>query len=191
MGETEARRLIRLGAIGAGRAVLDAGCGSGWFTRRFAETGATVTGVDRDPAMLAYARDRGGSGRYIEGDMLALPVPDKSFDLVTAVTSLCFVSDQRRALSELLRAARHTVLLGLLHRYSLLYLRKHGRGAYTGAHWHTRAEITSLLAAFPQIRGYEIETALFWPGGPGMGQWLEKVPGLKRYGGFMAVKIEL
>jgi ubiquinone/menaquinone biosynthesis C-methylase UbiE len=191
MGETEAKLLIRLGEIGPGVTLLDAGCGSGWFSRRFAATGASVTGLDRDPAMLAYARRRGPGVAYREGDMLALPLPDKSFDVVTAVTSLCFVRDEGRALAEMLRVAKRQVLLGLLHRHSLLYRRKHGRGAYAGAHWHTRAEVGQLLAPFPMIRNYRIETALFWPGGPGMGRMLERVPGLKYFGGFMAVKIEL
>jgi SAM-dependent methyltransferase len=191
MGETEAKSLIRLGEIGPGSTLLDAGCGTGWFSRRFAQAGGQVTGLDRDPSMLAYARSRGRGVDYLEGDMLALPLPDKSFDLVTAVTSLCFVRDEARALAEMLRVAKRQVLLGLLHRPSLLYRRKHGRGAYTGAHWHTRAEIKRLAAAFPEIRRCHIETILFWPGGPGMGRMLEPVPGLKYFGGFMAVKIEL
>jgi ubiquinone/menaquinone biosynthesis C-methylase UbiE len=191
MGETEAKSLIRLGEIGPGSTLLDAGCGTGWFSRRFAQAGGQVTGLDRDPAMLAYARSLGRGVDYLEGDMLALPLPDKSFDVVTAVTSLCFVREEARALAEMLRVAKRQVLLGLLHRHSLLYRRKHGHGAYTGAHWHTRAEIKRLAAAFPEIRRCRIETTLFWPGGPGMGRMLERVPGLKYFGGFMAVKLEL
>src|SRR3989344_6510943 len=129
IGAREAVTLIRLGEIGAGRRVLDVGCGSGWFTRRFAATGASVTGLDNDAAMLDYARTQDASIPYISGDMLALPFPDKSFDVITAVTSLCFVPDERCALAEIARVARRRIVLGLLHRDSLLYLRKHGRGA--------------------------------------------------------------
>lgn len=191
IGAREAATLIRLGEIGAGRHVLDVGCGSGWFTRRFAATGASVTGLDNDAAMLAYARTQDASIPYISGDMLALPVPDKSFDVVTAVTSLCFVRDERRALAEMARVARHGIVLGLLHRHSLLYRRRHDRGAYAGAHWHTRGEVEALVAALPGLRDWKIETLLFWPGGPGLGRLLERLPGLKYFGGFMAVKITL
>src|SRR3990172_3870771 len=146
IGNLEAAALIRLGEIGADRRVLDVGCGSGWFTRRFAATGASVTGLDNDAAMLDYARTQDASIPYIGGDMLALPFPDKSFDVITAVTSLCFVRDERRALAEMARVARGGIVLGLLHRDSLLCRRRHGHGAYAGAHWHTRAEATALVA---------------------------------------------
>ncbi len=191
IGAREAETLIRLGEIGAGRRVLDVGCGSGWFTRRFAATGASVTGLDNDAAMLDYARTQDAPIPYISGDMLALPVPDKSFDIVTAVTSLCFVRDERRALAEMARVARGGIVLGLLHRNSLLYRRRHDRGAYAGAHWHTRAEVTALLATLPGMCDWKIETLLFWSGGPVLGRLLERLPGLKYFGGFMAVRIEL
>lgn len=191
IGRIEAEALIRLGGLGPGRCVLDAGCGSGWFSRRFAAAGARVTGVDRDPAMLIHARGLGGGVEYVEGDMLALPMPDKCFDVVTAVTSLCFVADETRALAEMARVARSGIVLGLLHRRSLLYLRKHERGAYSGARWHTRNDAGRLVAGLPGVRDMEVETLLFWPGGPRLGRVLEAVPGLRRFGGFMAVIINL
>ena len=191
MGNREAEALIRLGEIGPDRRVLDVGCGSGWFTRRFAATGASVTGLDNDAAMLDYARAQDASIPYISGDMLALPFPDKSFDVITAVTSLCFVPDEHCALVEIARVARRRIVLGLLHRDSLLYLRKRDRGAYAGARWHTRTDVATLVAALPGVRHWKIETLLFWPGGPRPGRVLECLPGLKRFGGFMAVGIEL
>lgn len=191
MGSVEAEKLIRLGGIGVDTRVLDAGCGTGWFSRRFATTGARVTGIDRDPAMLAYARGLDGEVEYLEGDMRALPLPDKSVDVVAAVTSLCFVADETRALAEMARVARRHVVLGLLHRHSLLYLRKYGRGAYTGARWHTRVDVERLAARLPGVRDVQVETLLFWPGEPRLGRALEAVPGLRYVGGFMAVKIAL
>ena len=191
MGNREAEALIRLGEIGPDRRVLDVGCGSGWFTRRFAATGASVTGLDNDAAMLDYAHIQDASIPYISGDMLALPFPDKSFDVITAVTSLCFVPDEHCALAEIVRVARRRIVLGLLHRDSLLYLRKHGRGAYAGARWHTRTDVATLVATLPGVHHWKIETLLFWPGGPRPGRALECLPGLKRFGGFMAVGIEL
>ncbi len=191
MGDLEADALIRLGGIGPGVSVIDVGSGSGWFSRRFAAAGARVAGVDRDPAMLAYARARGGHVGYLRGDMGALPLPDKCFDVVMAVTSLCFVADETRALAEMARVARRRIVLGLLHRHSLLYLRKHGRGAYTGARWHARGDVERLVAGISGVREVEVETLLFWPGEPRLGRALEAVPGLRYFGGFMAVKITL
>lgn len=191
MGTAEAEKLVRLGGIGIDTHVLDAGCGTGWFSRRFAAAGARVTGVDRDPIMLAYARGLDGEVEYLEGDMRALPLPGKSVDVVIAVTSLCFVADETRALAEMARVARRYVVLGLLHRHSLLYLRKYGSGAYTGARWHTRVDVERLAARLPGVRDVKVETLLFWPGEPRLGRVLEAVPGLRYFGGFMAVKITL
>ena len=137
MGEVEAQTLLRQGAITPGSRVLDAGCGSGWFSRRFSAAGARVVGVDRDRAMLVTAHSADAGVAWIQADMGSLPFPDRHFDVVCAVTSLCFAEDEAAALGEMLRTARQTVLLGLLHRHSLLYTRKQGRGAYAGAHWHT------------------------------------------------------
>jgi SAM-dependent methyltransferase len=191
MGEREAAALLRLGGLREGMSVLDAGCGSGFFTRHFAAVGAAVVGLDRDSGMLAYARQRDARPPYVQGDLLALPFADRSFDVAAAVTSLCFVADERRALGELIRVARRAVVLGLLHRHSLLYLLKRGRGGYAGARWHTRDEIERLARGFPAVQAVIVESLLFWPGGAGLGRLLERMPGLSDFGAFMAVKIEL
>lgn len=190
MAEVEAQALLRQGSISQYTRVLDVGCGSGWFSRRFNAAGAQVVGVDRDHAMLVYARAADAAIAWVQADMGQLPFPDQHFDVVSAVTSFCFVSDEVAALKEMLRTARHTVVLGLLHKRSLLHARKQGRGAYAGAHWHTRREVASLLQGRKEIASYTLETRLFWPGGPRLGRWLETVPGLARcFGGFLLVTI--
>ena len=40
-----------------GLALLDVGCGSGYFSRQMARRGARVRGVDSSPRMVALARD--------------------------------------------------------------------------------------------------------------------------------------
>jgi len=132
-----------------GDSVLDVGCGTGWFTRRAGAVAARVVGVDVDPASLDFARRRsGGTAEYLPGDATALPFPDATFDKVMSIAALCFVSDWRRAVSEIVRVSRDRFAIGLLNRMSLLYLRKGrhgGSGAYAGAHWHTRGELRAAL----------------------------------------------
>lgn len=192
MGTAEARALIRLGELHDGQTLLDAGCGSGWFSRHFAAAGCAVTGIDHDFAMLDYARGHSTQRiEYVRGDLAALPFPDRSFDMVAAVTSLCFVSDQCRAMREMARVARRGILLGLLHRYSLLYRGKRGKGAYTGAHWHTRSEIAALAkcAGFDSAR-VRVESLLFWPGEPTLGRPFDHLAPLRRFGAFLAVRLD-
>lgn len=120
--------------------LLDVGCGTGHFSRRFAAAGLRLTALDPDPAMLDYARGLGGGVDYLRGTATALPLPDGAYDFVTAVTSLCFIADAPGALQEMWRVARCAVSLGLLNRRSLLYRQKHGRGAYRGARWDTSTD---------------------------------------------------
>jgi SAM-dependent methyltransferase len=150
IGDTEYRLLRRLLAPEPGASVLDVGCGTGYFSRRFARDGHPVTGIDVDPATVAFARARREAGEaYGVADACALPFVERAFDHCISVTALCFVRDERTALTEMVRVARRGVALGLLNRRSLLYWqkgRRGGRGAYRGARWHTRREILALAS---------------------------------------------
>lgn len=56
----------------------------------------------------------------VGGDLNVLPFADLSFDLVTAITVLCFVPDARRAAAEMVRVLRPggRLVLGELGWYS-------------------------------------------------------------------------
>jgi ubiquinone/menaquinone biosynthesis C-methylase UbiE len=103
------------------RNALEIGCGTGHFTRWLAARSLEVTGLDISAPMLSEARKLDGI-RYLEGDALNLPFDDRSFDLALLITTLEFVGDPFRALTEALRVARHGVVLGVLNRVSLLTL---------------------------------------------------------------------
>jgi 2-polyprenyl-3-methyl-5-hydroxy-6-metoxy-1,4-benzoquinol methylase len=47
----------------AGERILDLGCGDGFLSRRVAESGATIVGVDSSPQMIAAATERRRSHR--------------------------------------------------------------------------------------------------------------------------------
>jgi ubiquinone/menaquinone biosynthesis C-methylase UbiE len=82
---------VILNAVPPGcRAALDVGCGDGMLVDRLAEHCAEVTGIDRDPRMIALARARQPQARvtFIEADFLAHDFQPASFDFVCANTSL-------------------------------------------------------------------------------------------------------
>src|SRR3989338_7315447 len=83
--------MMRLMKPPIGATLLDVGCGTGHFSRRFAAAGLRVTGLDPDPAMLDYARGLGGGVDYLRGTATALPIDDNAYDYVTALTSLSFI----------------------------------------------------------------------------------------------------
>ncbi len=91
-----------------GETILDAGCGTGIFTREFIDRGADVIGIDISRAMLAHAmaktsnRPRG----FVAADMTALPFAGGVFDKTVSVAALEFVADARQAIRELFRVTR-------------------------------------------------------------------------------------
>lgn len=73
----------RLG-IGAGDRVLDVACGSGLAIELAATRGASCSGIDASPRLVAVARDRTPDADIRVGDMGALPWADETFDVVTS-----------------------------------------------------------------------------------------------------------
>lgn len=91
--------------------VLDAACGTGFFTRVLAGIrGAHVTGMDIDPALLAaaeeLARQAGLPIRFVQGDMRRLPFEDGAFDVVTSHIVLEVFDDKAAVLREMQRVCR-------------------------------------------------------------------------------------
>ena len=196
IGGIEYRLLVELLSPRFGETALDIGCGTGYFTRRFSDNGSLgwTVGTDIDFAATRFAAGRGNAA-YLVADGQCLPFADRSFDLVISVTALCFMRDARRALMEMLRVARRRVALGLLNRRSLLWFTKGrdgGRGAYRGAHWHTRREIECLFSG-QSAHNLELRTAIMLPGGGRLARWAE--PHLERIapccGAFLAVAADV
>lgn len=60
--------LIELLSPKEGEGILDLGCGTGHLTHQIAASGATVVGIDSDPAMIAEARKNYPKLRFEVGD---------------------------------------------------------------------------------------------------------------------------
>jgi ubiquinone/menaquinone biosynthesis C-methylase UbiE len=86
--------------------VLEVGIGTGRNLPHY-PPGATVTGIELSPAMLAIARHRAASlGRDVdlrEGDAEHLPSGDASFDTVVCALSLCTIPNPAAAIGEIKR----------------------------------------------------------------------------------------
>jgi SAM-dependent methyltransferase len=152
-----------------------------------------VTGIDIAEAALTFARakfahDKSPHIDFARADATRLPFANGAFDHVVAVTSLCFVADEGRALREMARVARRRVALGLLNRRSLLYWQKARAksNGYAGARWHERAAARELLAG-AGIGAIQSASAVFLPSGGALARALEvRIPASLPLGGFLA-----
>ncbi|VAX13898.1 hypothetical protein MNBD_GAMMA24-374 [hydrothermal vent metagenome] len=196
IGETEFSQLMQLLPPQINRqtkvSLLDVGCGTGYFTRRFAASGLNTTGLDPDEAAILYAMKQDAGSIYLQGMAESLPFADDSFTYCSAITSLCFVAEPAKALMEMWRVAEKGLLLGLLNRRSLLYRQKQGRGAYQGARWDTLNNVRKWIEILsPQPVELKSATAVFLPGASVAAQILERLlPAALPWGSFLVVYIE-
>ncbi len=90
----------------AGRAVVDLGCGFGWFCRwARAQGAASVLGIDLSEKMLAQAAAAPADGiTYRKADIARLDLPQASFDLAYSSLALHYLADVAPLLRTLHRA---------------------------------------------------------------------------------------
>jgi demethylmenaquinone methyltransferase / 2-methoxy-6-polyprenyl-1,4-benzoquinol methylase len=103
------RRLAELASPPRGATVLDLATGTGDIALVFASRGARVVGLDITSRMIELARGKAPAGNataFLVGDMLALPFPSSSFDIVTTGYGLRNVPDLPRAVDEILRVLK-------------------------------------------------------------------------------------
>jgi demethylmenaquinone methyltransferase/2-methoxy-6-polyprenyl-1,4-benzoquinol methylase len=109
------RRATVAETVRQGDRVLDACCGTGDLAVAAKRAGAgEVVGLDFSPAMLERARRKDAGVEWLEGDVLALPFEDESFDAVTVGFGVRNVEDLPAALRELRRVLRPGGRLGVL-----------------------------------------------------------------------------
>jgi len=108
------RRLTVEAVVQPGDRVLDACCGTGDLALAAEREGGVVTGVDFSPRMLERARRKSETVTWVEGDLLALPFGDASFDAATVGFGVRNVSDLDAALAELRRVLRPGGRLAIL-----------------------------------------------------------------------------
>ncbi len=126
-----------------GERVLDLGCGDGRLSAAIAARGARVVGIDRSPAMVAAARERGIEAHEL--DAAALPFVE-TFDAVFSNAALHWMGPVMEA-----------VLAGVFRA-----LRPGGRFVGEMGGFGNIAAITTALLATLARRGIDARTRLPW-----------------------------
>ena len=88
----------------AGKTALDVGCGAGLLAEPLARLGATVTGLDASPQLIAVAQEHARAGRldinYRAGELSEL---EGQFDLITCMEVIEHVADPAAFVAALAR----------------------------------------------------------------------------------------
>jgi SAM-dependent methyltransferase len=113
MLDVQERAVLKLLGAPDSQTLLDVGGGHGQLAGPLAEAGWRVTVQGSDPCC---ARRLGpliaaGTVRFVAGDILALPFPDRAFDCVVSVRLLSHCGNWHALVAELCRVARRAVIV--------------------------------------------------------------------------------
>jgi ubiquinone/menaquinone biosynthesis C-methylase UbiE len=131
--------------------LLEAGCGTGHWTRFFSSAGFHVTAIDVSEAMLQIAISKNIENVIFQkADATRLPFADNSYSTIASVTMLEFIEDVNKVLDEFRRVLKPggTLLLGCLNELSELGKNKKNDPIFKDAHFFTPSEIKKLLMQF-------------------------------------------
>src|SRR6516165_1699441 len=101
-------RALSIAGISPGSRILDVGCGTGRWVRRFGELGFSPIGVDATFGMLSIARSHRTTAPLFVGLASSLPFGNSAFDAVSDITVVQHVPYelQPKALQEMVRVLR-------------------------------------------------------------------------------------
>jgi ubiquinone/menaquinone biosynthesis C-methylase UbiE len=161
--DTLEKRLLKklLEQFGDAQRLLEVGCGTAHFTRWMESLGFECCGVDISIFMLKEAQKMWIQGCLLQCEASHLPFRTKSMDVVVYVTSLEFMPDLVKVLTEAGRVAKKGMVIGLINKWSLPTLRKmlqtkRGRDQfYRNARFYSIRDMKRKLRQ--KLKGYSIK----------------------------------
>ena len=153
------RMLLDMLAPVRGESIIEIGCGTGSSLRPLLDMGLDVTGLDPSPYMLDIAMTHlGHHAELHRGVAEALPFDDNSFNHAYFMTTLEFVDDPAKALSEACRVAKDKLFVGVLNRYAIKGIQRRVQGVFTQtiynrarffSVWEIRQMLVAILGDVP------------------------------------------
>ena len=143
------------------KSTLDVACGTGFLTRHLR---GPVTGLDASARMLAIASRRIPAGTFVQGDALALPFPDDSFDRVSSGHFYGHLDERQRVafLREARRVAPELVLVDASLEHSDVTDEWAVRNLRDGSSWEVYKRYFSPAGLLEELGGGEVLHAGHW-----------------------------
>ncbi len=142
-------------APGERPSLLEVGSGSGWMSAYFAAQGFHVTGLELSSQMVDVAQAKNiPHAQFQQGDAMALPFADCSFDAVAMVNVLSLTPDPPHVLREMVRCLRPGghLYLGLMNpRASFVQRQVKESDSAANVHFMPLAKIIEVLSPHGRI----------------------------------------
>lgn len=168
-------RQLMLELVGdvSGKSVLEVGCGDGDLAIALAKQGAHVAAIDASEEMIEAARERAFAHeadiQFAVATAQDLPFDKKQFDIVVAVTILCFVKDASPVFHEIARVLRPRgyFVIGELGKWSEWAMERRLRAWFGSTLWkrgvfRTPNELKKLAATAGLIPA-AVRGAIYYP----------------------------
>jgi len=104
--QAEEKVLLSLMGDAGAQQILDVGCGTGRYAKRFEDLGAHIVGIDVSIKMIRIAKTKTKMTSYIVADASHLPFKDNIFHIVLSALVLNHIKNLSLFLTEMLRTCR-------------------------------------------------------------------------------------
>ncbi len=146
-----------------GLALLDAGCGNGYWSRRLALTAKQVVAMDASATLIGIAAAQVNPGhiRFVQADLsLSLPFADSSFDRILSSLVLQYLPSLDSCLREFARVLKPdgTAVLAWQHPFYEAYFHRPGEASSTGPFVATASYFDRVAIQQKIMRGQATET---------------------------------
>ena len=96
--------------------MLDAGCGSGFFSKALLKDGIRIIGIDKSNNILKVAKKNDAENKmtFMCGDLYNLPFKDECFDMTFSIGVLQHISDYQKMVNEFCRVTRKILIVDTL-----------------------------------------------------------------------------
>ncbi len=146
-------------------AILDLGCGTGWYLKSLSDLTTDFRGIDISEGMIKIARSRVSSDKVTVGDIRTSKLLPNRYDVILVTRVLSHIEDMTHLFDQIQRAVRPFGIVILsdidpMHNYKFTKLPYFDKSVFAETFKHSKNEIENEFKSrgFAYEAGYNIGT---------------------------------